>query len=132
FHSGKLGFLGFVDPDNSVQFYRSPTRRHTVHSRFSTIEIDSLPSVEIVYSYAGATGDVIRYISNSGKYAGIVMAGTGAGRCSSEEDYALKKAVQKGMYVVRSSRVGDDRVVPIESFQTFQSVTADNLSPQKA
>jgi L-asparaginase len=132
FQSGMLGFLGYVDPDQTVQFYRSPQRRHTMNSRFAKLSLEKLASVEIVYSYAGANSNLIRYISNSGKYDGIVVAGTGAGRCSAEEGRALKEAVENGLIVVRSSRVGDGRVVPIESFQEFSCVTADNLNPQKA
>ncbi|MBO1911303.1 asparaginase, partial [Microvirga sp. 3-52] len=30
FQSGQLGFLGYIDPDNTVQFYRAPTRTHTI------------------------------------------------------------------------------------------------------
>lgn len=132
FQSGTLGLLGYVDADQTVQFYRSPQRRHTTNSQFSKLSLEKLAAVEIVYSYAGANGDLIHYISNSGKYDGIIVAGTGAGRCSAQEGEALKKAVENGLIVVRSSRVGDGRVVPIESFQEFSCVTADNLNPQKA
>jgi len=132
FQSGNLGFLGTVDPDNTVQFYRTPTRRHTSNSEFSNNKFKELDDVEIVYSYAGSNGDLIRYITNSEKYKGIVIAGTGAGRCSVGEGKALKEAVEKGLMVVRSSRVGNDRVVSIQSFQDFNSITADNLSPQKS
>lgn len=132
FQSGKLGSLGSVGPDKAVQFYRAPQRKHTVESRFSKIPLENLKDIEIVYSYAGTKGDLIRFVSQSGIYDGIVLAGTGAGRVSAEEDAALKEAVEDGLVVVRSSRVGDGRVVPIESFQGYSCVTADNLNPQKA
>lgn len=132
FQSGKLGFLGYVDPDQSVQYYRSPTKKHTNNSFFAKENLSELKNVEILYSYAGSNGDLIDFVTRSGQYEGIVMAGTGAGRCSLEEDLALTNAVEKGLVVVRSSRVGDDRVVPIENFDRFPCVTADNLSPQKA
>src|SRR5699024_4332349 len=76
FHSGDFGVLGIIDGDHSVQFYRRPTRRHTVHSEFSTLKLqpDNFPKVEIIYSYAGAKGHLINYITQSGLYAGIVIA----------------------------------------------------------
>lgn len=132
FQSGQLGFLGYVDPDDTVQFYREPVRKHTVHSQFASLTLERLPQVAIVYSHAGAEGDLIRYVARSGKYAGIVVAGTGAGRCSPEEDAALAEAAQEGIVVVRSSRVGNGRVMGIEAFTQYPCVTADNLLPQKA
>lgn len=59
FQSGELGFLGFVDTDQTVQYYRSPTRRHTTLSEFHQIPMNQLPNVEVVYSYAGATGNIL-------------------------------------------------------------------------
>lgn len=132
FQSGQLGLLGYVDPDDTVQFYREPLRKHTVHSQFARLSIERLPNVAIVYSHAGAEGDIIRFITESGKYRGIVVAGTGAGRCSPAEDEALGEAVQNGLTVVRSSRAGNGRVVPIDVFKQYVCVTADNLLPQKA
>lgn len=48
-----------------------------------------------MYSYAGATGDLIHYIAESNKYDGIVIAGTGAGRFSKKEKEALIYAAEK-------------------------------------
>lgn len=132
FQSGELGYLGYVDPDNTVQFYRRPMRRHTTNSEFSRIKIDMLPQVEIVYSYAGANGKVIKSIINTSDMKGIIIAGTGAGRCSHEEEEALKEAQQKEIQIVLSSRVGNGRVVPIEKYEHLKASTSDNLSPHKA
>lgn len=133
FQSGQLGYIGFVEPDRTIQFYREPTRLHTYQSKFSKLSFaKELPRIEILYSYAGTTGDLIKYIANSGKYDGIVMAGTGAGLVSSKEEEALNDAVKKGLAIVRSSRVGNGRVVAIERYQHLNLVHGDNLSPQKA
>src|SRR5690625_2417261 len=113
FQSGQFGYLGFVDPDKKVHFYRQPTRKHTTSSEFSSLEISDLPNVEIAYSYAGATGHLIQHITMSGTYQGIVAAGTGAGLVSPSEIEALQEATKKGLFVVRSSHVGNGRVVPI-------------------
>ncbi|SHH15681.1 asparaginase [Virgibacillus chiguensis] len=133
FQSGKAGALGYVSAEHTVLYDRYPTRKHTFQSVFNdNSNVRNLPEVAIVYSYAGVNEDIINFIVDSGKYSGIVLAGTGAGRCSQKEEKALKKACQKGIVVVRSSRCFEGRVVPIESFDTFPFITADNLSPQKA
>ena len=132
FQSGQLGFLGFIDPDQEVHFYRKPTKKHTIHSTFATTSFSQLPNVEIIYSYAGSTGNVIEHIIQTKKYAGIVVAGTGAGLVSPSEIQALKEATQAGLFVVRSSRVGNGRVVPIDLYKQYSFISGDNLLPQKA
>lgn len=132
FQSGEMGFLGTVDPDHTIQYYQQPIRRHTIESEFSTIEIEQLPEVEIVYSFAGSNGNIIRSLINSGDVKGIVVAGTGAGRCSYEEERALAEADEKGIKIIMSSRYGNGRVVPLEKYNYLNAITADNLSPHKA
>ncbi|WP_368654338.1 asparaginase [Ornithinibacillus sp. 4-3] len=132
FQSGQHGFLGFVEPDNSIQFYRAPTRKHTAYSDFADVDLTDIPAVEIVYSYAGVTGDLIRYITESGKYKGIVVAGTGAGTVSPAEEEALLEAKEKGIYIVRCSRLGNGRVASMKSYEKLNPVIGDNLLVQKA
>lgn len=132
FQSGQFGYLGYVDTDRDVHFYREPTRKHTKNSEFANLEITKLPEVEIVYSYAGATGHLIEHITESGKFSGIVTAGTGAGLISPSELEALQKATDAGLVVVRSSRVGNGRVVAIDPYKEYSFVSGDNLLPQKA
>src|SRR5690625_14865 len=133
FQSGKNGFLGFVDPDNTIQYYRAPTRKHTLHSIFSNLDLENpLPNIEIVYSYAGATGELIEHIARCGKYQGLIIAGTGAGRFSKAEENALIKAKEAGLHIVRSSRVGSGRVLDIDHYKELQAISGDNLLPQKA
>src|SRR5699024_7099946 len=132
FQSSQFGFLGYVDADQKVHFYREPTRKHTSESEFASLTIENLPEVEIVYSYAGATGHLIEHITESGKFRGIVTAGTGAGLVSPSEIEALKKATKENVIVVRSSRVGNGRVVPIEPYKDYTFISGDNLLPQKA
>src|SRR5699024_11081891 len=126
------GFLGYVDADGSVIFYRKPTKKHTIQSDFSTIDVDHLPNVAITYSYAGADGYIIDALTHSGNYEGIITAGTGAGLISPLEIAALERAVSEQILVVRSSRVGNGRVVPIAPYEGKGFLCADNLLPQKA
>ena len=72
FKSGDFGFLGQVDPD-AVRFYRSPARR-----QFLPLGEDTLPRVDIVPSYAGADGILIRAALEAGA-RGVVMSALGCG-----------------------------------------------------
>lgn len=134
FHSGDFGLLGVIDGEQNVEYYRQPIRKHTITSDFSkmSLSINQFPKVEIVYSYAGATNFLIDQIVQSGEYAGIVVAGTGAGRFSKTEELALIEARKQGLHVVRSSRVGKGRVVPIDAYNNLEFINGDNLIPQKA
>lgn len=132
FQSNKHGFLGVVDTDDTVQIYREPTRKHTINSEFASLDITTLPPVEIMYSYAGATGILADALVEKGTYKGIVTAGTGAGLVSPEEIESLQRATENGMFVVRSSRVGSGRVVPTKPYEAYRFISADDLLPQKA
>lgn len=132
FQSGQFGYLGFIDPDQKVHFYREPTRKHTIQSEFASLPFTKLDHVEIIYSYAGATGHLIDHITKSGVYRGIVTAGSGAGLISPSEIEALQRAQNAGLFIVRSSRVGNGRVVAIDPYNEYDFISGDNLLPQKA
>src|SRR5699024_12344534 len=89
---------------------------------------DAFPLIEIIYSYAGATGKLIEYIVQDGTYQGIIIAGTGAGRFSKKEEKALHKAREQGLIIVRSSRVGNGRVIDIESYKDLTEIIGDNIT----
>lgn len=132
FQSGPFGFLGSVDVDGTVQYYRQPTRKHTTASPFSQLPIKELPEVAILYSYAGVKPDLIHFILEQKNYDGIVVAGMGAGRLSKLEKEALIQAVQEGIPVVRCSRVAEGRVVEYADDRETPFIYGDNLLPQKA
>lgn len=132
FQSGELGYLGWINPNGTVEFYREPTRKHTVYSAFNRLKVNQLPRIAIVYSYAGADGDLIQYITSSGTYDGLVIAGVGAGRFSKDEERAIRHAIEKGLFAVRSSRGGQGSVVDIAAYDGLGMMTGDNLTPQKA
>ena len=47
FAPNDLGFLGYVDSDGEVVFYRTVTRQHTFQTEFDVSSIHDLPRVEI-------------------------------------------------------------------------------------
>ena len=131
FQSMNAGPLGTVDPDYRVRLLHRPVRKHTVQSMWANESFDALPRVDIVYSYAGADGVMIDALIAAG-VEGIVIAGTGAGRCSPLEEEAIERAVEAGVVVAMSSRVGSGVVIPIDTYAHIPFVTTDTLSPQKA
>ena len=133
FRSGELGFLGYVDQDR-VAFYRSPDKRHTVSSEFELEALGEFPGVEIVYSSVEANTPLLIETLQKAGVRGIVFAATGAGSLSEREKEAVKQSVARsaGTVFVRSSRVGNGRVIGRSEFDPLGIVPADNLSPQKA
>jgi L-asparaginase len=129
FRSRDLGVLGYADPDRIV-FYRAPVRRHTRDSEFDLTGVESLPRVDILYIHAGARPDLARAAVELGA-TGLVIAGIGAGG-TGELRETLAALVRDGIAVVRSSRVGEGRVLQDDNYQEPGMVAADNLNPQKA
>ncbi len=133
FRAPELGLLGYVDEDK-VSFYRASTRRHTHNSEFEVGVIKNLPKVEIVYSYTQPGAEMLQAIVRSG-VQGIVFAGAGAGGISSVEKSALTSllpASGQAPILVRSSRVGNGRVIAREEYDRIGMIPADTLNPQKA
>jgi L-asparaginase len=131
FRPPDFGFLGYVDGDHRVVFYRAPTRTHTVRTEFTVEGAGDLPRVDIVYAYAGAGGGMVRHLVQDGA-DGIVVAGVGAGRPTPGQMEALIEARHRGVVVAHSSRLGSGRVVPTRMRKAQGFIAADNLNPQKA
>lgn len=134
FRAPELGLLGYIDEDK-VSFYRSTTRRHTAKSEFDVTKLTTLPKVAILYSYVDPDAAMIR-ASISGGAKGIVFAGTGNGALSVFEETALKEVTAMPAAsrpaLVRSSRVGNGRVIATAEYDAMGIVPADTLNPQKA
>jgi L-asparaginase len=134
FRSPEYGRLGTVDPDG-VRFYRAPLRRQTIG-----LPMDAeLGRVEIVSSYAGADGRVVRGLMALGGLDGLVVQASGVGNLAGALFDALAEVRQAGIPVVITSRVAMGRTLPLYagkgsgvSLEEIGSIFADNLSPQKA
>lgn len=131
FQSPDFGILGTVEPDGTVSIYRRPSRRHAPHTEFSVEGVSALPTVEIVYSYPGASAASVEAFVSTG-CQGIVFAGMPPGRPSPDQRVALVKAVQRGVLVVQCSRAGSGRVLQRSEDREAGFISADNLNPQKA
>jgi L-asparaginase len=134
FRGLEFGELGVVDAEK-VRFYRAPLRRQT----FPVESRTQLSRVDIVTSYAGADGLLIRSLVRDGTVRGLVIAGLGLGDVTGLMFDAIQEARTRGIPVVISTRVPTGRVFPLNAskggalaLKAIGCVLADNLSPQKA
>jgi len=130
FKSIDVGPIGFADPDKVV-YYREATRKHTTQSAFAGMDFATLPPVEAFYAYSDAPGYLIDAVVEHG-VKGIVVDGTGAGSPTGSENDALKKAQEKGIMVVITTRTRGGRVQDKPRRTETKRINGDNLPPEKA
>jgi len=99
FGTGDMGMLGAVGGDGPAFFF-APVRRHGATSEFDLSRVDTLPRVELTYSYPGGSGQLF-----DPKPAGVVVATTGFTREESAVYRALRTA---GVVVVTAFPSGDN------------------------
>ena len=137
FHSGDIGYLGYVD-DYGVAFYRQPLRKHTTQTEFDIVDLDSLPRVDIFYTYAGAAGDYIEFAVEQAGAEGAVVAGFPTGVPSRTgdpdnpwQDDVIQRLVNKHQLpVVMTNRGWAGRILPNSKRPHY--IWGDNLTPQQA
>jgi L-asparaginase len=115
------------------QYYRAPFKKHTTASEFDVEGAGRLPRVDIVYVYEDMPGDVVDSAVKAGA-EGIVVAGVGNGNMPKAVTDALSRAVQKGVVIVRGSRVPFGfvgRNVEVDD-DKLNFVAAEELNPPKA
>jgi L-asparaginase len=132
FQSREYGILGVVDTDRVV-YYRDVVKRHTHNSEFDVSRVESLPRVDVVLTYQGATGDIIKGVVDQGA-KGIVIAGAGAGATSGTQEEGIRYAADKGVVVVITTRTGGGRVAARTRGGGSPSlqIQGEDLAPLKA
>lgn len=91
-----------------------------------------LPRVDILYSHADDDGMLVRAAVEAGAEA-IVHAGTGNGSIHAETEKALAEAAERGVFIIRASRVPGGCVTPgLAEWQERGYIPSGTLSPQKA
>jgi L-asparaginase len=108
FQTRGYGVLGVVDSDRVV-FYRRVEKKHTVNSEFDLSPVTTLPRVDVILTYQGAPGDLIKAAVDAGA-KGIVVAGAGAGATSGTQGEGISYALGKGVFVVTTTRAGSGRI----------------------
>jgi L-asparaginase len=137
FQSRGYGILGVVDADRVV-YYRSVVKRHTAQSEFDVGEVSTLPRVDVILVYQGASGDLIKAAVDQGA-KGIIIAAAGAGATSGTQGEDISYATGKGVFVVTTTRTGGGRVAarprgsgsPAASRSDYL-IAGEDLAPLKA
>jgi L-asparaginase len=116
-----------------VEFFHKPFGKHTVDSEFSVDGVKELPRVDIVYTCADVSGDLIDIMVKAGA-KGIVVAGVGDGNMNAGTLEAVKRATKAGVPVVRASRVPVGAVLIKGEIndEEYGTVSSADLNPQKA
>jgi len=130
FTSRRSGILGVADNDRVV-YVRKPVKRHTAQSEFDIGAIDELPRVDVILTYQGAPGDLIRAAVDAGA-KGIVIAGAGAGATSGTQSDGMRYATEKNVFVVTTTRAGSGRVPGGGRGRGGYRLNGDDLQPIKA
>jgi len=135
FSSGDAGPVAYVE-EGAVRLLRNwpLAQEEQAQSAIETIVIKpSWPRVEIVMNYAGCDGVVVdallRCAPDGSPLRGLVVAGTGNGTLHQDLEAALRRALQAGVRVVRTTRCANGRVLPAAS---SEFATTNGLSPVKA
>ncbi|CCF81175.1 L-asparaginase [Helicobacter bizzozeronii CCUG 35545] len=128
-NTGKIGMVLY----GQVHFYMQSLRRHTLQSAFDIDKIRSLPRVDILYAHPNDHPDLVQDLIQHGSQ-GIIYAGMGNGNLYPSVLKALSLAVQKGVVVVRSSRVPSGMIsVPGEvDDKKYGFLSGDDLNAPKA
>jgi len=126
---GLVGITAYGKND----FFTSPSWKHTTQTEFDIAGVTQLPRVDIIFAAADMSPDLIDCaVTNGAK--GIVIAGVGNGNMNKSSVDAAARAVQKGVVVVRSSRVPTGMVgrnVELDD-DKLGFIASDELNPQKA
>ena len=140
FQTRGYGILGVVDADRVV-FYRKVEKRHTAQSEFDIQGVTTLPRVDVILTYQGAPGDLIKAAVDSGA-KGIVMATAGAGATSGTQGEGMRYALEKGVFVVTTARAGSGRIAarprvasataPATPNPRERALNGEDLAPVKA
>jgi L-asparaginase len=130
------GPAGVVDDDGVV--FAAPPAREGCAAPFDLGTRTDLPRVDVIYSYVGADSVLVDAAVAAGA-RGIVVAAVGAGGTTPGQGRALRRAVERGVIVVLSSRTGSGRVPAGDAgdFRNWKPGTgamfgAEELNAQKA
>lgn len=128
FQSPESGPIGYVN-NGSLYYNHTPEKKQI----FDISRLGSLPKVGILYSHAGIDADMAEAMLENG-YRGIVHAGVGNGNIHKDIFPVLDEARNKGIQVVRSSRVPSGPVTSDNEVDDVlhQFIASGQLNPQKS
>lgn len=126
------GPLGYV-VEGKLMFYRSPARPHTMQTEFDIDRINSLPRVDIAYSYSNVSRAAYDAFAAAGAKA-IIHDGTGNGSVPEQIVPVLQELRGKGLQIIRATRTGSGVVIRNgeQNDDKFDWVVTDDQNAQKA
>ena len=132
FEGGPSGIIGYIY-NGEAHMLQTPNNAHTTKSEFDVTNLERLPNVGIVYGYANASPLPMQAFVDA-KFDGIVLAGVGDGNFYKDVFDVALKAREKGINIVRSSRVptGPTCLNGEVDDAKYHFVAALTLNPQKA
>ena len=131
FQSRSYGILGVVDPDRIV-YYREALRRHTSKSEFDVSAVSTLPRVDIMMFYQGASSDLLQAAVDAGA-KGIVIAVAGADLTGGSLAPGIGYAERQGVIVVAATRTGSGRIAALPTNRLREGmIGGEDLTPLKA
>lgn len=132
FMSPLRGLVGVANYGKN-DYYNNPVWKHTSASEFDVANVAQLPRVDIIYACSDMPADLIdASVTNGAK--GLVIAGVGSGNMNKSSLAAAARAAQRGVVVVRSTRVATGAVgrnVEVNDDE-MNFIASDELNPQKA
>jgi L-asparaginase len=127
------GRLGVVDADRVV-YARRADKRGGAQSEFDVQSLAALPRVDVLLTYQGAPGDLIRAAVDNGA-AGVVVASAAGGTSGTQLD-AVRYATGRRDHHRPATRTGAGRIVaPGEPGRVMAipgTLAAEDLTPIKA
>ena len=132
FQSSENGLIG-ISAYGENRYFRYPFRKHTMDSEFSVDGVDKLPRADVIYVTADVSADLIdAAVSNGAR--GLVTAGVGNGNMTGAALEAVQRAIEKGVVVVRASRVPTGAVgrnVEVDDDEVG-TIASGDLNPAKS
>jgi L-asparaginase len=132
FSSGDSGPLACVE-EGALRLLRNWPLVTVNQAQVAINTIVNWPRVEIVMNYAGGCGVVVdallQPVPGVSPLRGLVVAATGNGTMHQDLEAALRRALQAGVRVVRSTRCAQGRVL---TAQHAEFADSNGLSPVKA
>lgn len=132
FQAPNSGALGYIF-NGKANYNQTTLKRHTTQSEFDVTNMTTLPKVGIIYSYSNVESEALDALINN-NYKGIIHAGVGNGNIHKNLFGKLEHARQKGILVVRSSRVptGPTTLDAEIDDNKYEFIASQELNPQKA
>lgn len=133
FQCPEYGFCGYVI-NQEVEFLSRCEKPHTLNTEFKLQDLchyEFLPYVPIIFSYTEEMGG---FINNATEHnaQGIVYCGMGHGSIPPAAEKALTEAKEKGVIIIRASRVGGPVLQSKERWMQKGFIPSGSLSPIKS